>query len=171
MQQRRHQRNALFGTNGRHHISMNRLQINIAGHRKPFSNRSTQIGSTCSNRISIRIRIIRRHCERLAHRIGHGIDGRPHGQVDHASERGFCRALVCCDTRPIVWRRKLMKAHRENSLITLYKQNMRPLPTGKGRVQMPITDFAAAEQLPAPDPCRSGRLRKRRPYRRLQRRS
>ena len=24
---------------------------------------------------------------------------------------------------------------------------------------MPITDFAAAEQLPAPDPCRSGRLR------------
>ena len=50
-------------------------------------------------------------------------------------------------------------------------KNMRPLPTGKGRFQMPITDFAAAEQLPAPDPYRSGRLRKRRPYRRLQRRS
>ena len=102
MQQRRHQRDAFLGTDRRHHIGANRTQIDIAGGREPLVNGVTQIGGAGRDGITVRVRIVRRDGERLAHRIGHGVDGRSDGQVDHAAERGLRRALVGCDARPIV---------------------------------------------------------------------
>ena len=104
MQQRRHQRDAFLGTDRRHRIGADRTQIDIAGGREPLVNGVTQIGGTCRNGISVRVRVVRRDRERLTHRIGNGVDGRTDGQVDHATERGFRRTFVRRDAGPVVRR-------------------------------------------------------------------
>ena len=58
VQQGGHQRHPLLGADGRHHVRINRRQIDIARRREPFGDGGTQIGGAGGDRVSVGVWIV-----------------------------------------------------------------------------------------------------------------